>query len=315
MLGESGGSEGCVLDQSVVFNRTGYGVQAAKLSTGERVWEAPIEVVSGPFRYHMALYGGRIYVGGTGIYAINAATGIQVWNFKIPRKFGKRSNSLFPWWANTSVGNPAVADGLVFVAASDSTIYCLDSDSGRQMWKFHTEMQFQHRVWQEHLELIPYARWPVVSEGRVYFGGLDGCLYTLDTLTGRLIWKSRFDDAIYAPPAAWQGILFVCAASTPWHRFPNKLYAMDSRTGGALWDFELSGRVYASPVVWEGSVYVTARGLLYAFDATTGQEQWVASLDGVVFSSPAFWQQGEVEWPMSGGNPARTGTGTVIGNS
>jgi outer membrane protein assembly factor BamB len=71
----------------------------------------------------------------------------------------------------------AQADTIYFGSSSQDKIYTLDAVSGKVRWTFVTEGP------------IRFA--PVLSDGRLYAGSDDGCVYCLSHGDGSLIWKRR----------------------------------------------------------------------------------------------------------------------------
>jgi outer membrane protein assembly factor BamB len=55
-------------------------------------------------------------------------------------------------------------------------VYCLDADSGRELWRFKTNGS---------VDEVCY------NQGRLYFGSWDCHMYCLDAQTGKLIWKFK----------------------------------------------------------------------------------------------------------------------------
>jgi outer membrane protein assembly factor BamB len=72
-----------------------------------------------------------------------------------------------------------VSDGqrLFFGSSADDTVYCLDADTGQQLWSFVTEG--------------PVRLAPTVASDRLLLGSDDGHVYCLKTTDGALLWKTR----------------------------------------------------------------------------------------------------------------------------
>lgn len=71
---------------------------------------------------------------------------------------------------------PVVAGkNLYYGSSSDDSVYCIDTETGKQLWTFITEG--------------PVRLAPAVANGKVYAGSDDGNLYCLDAVTGQLAWK------------------------------------------------------------------------------------------------------------------------------
>ena len=96
--------------------------------------------------------GSRVYVGSNdgNIYALDAATGIRLWNFTTGDAI----------WSS-----PAVADGVVYVGSNDDNVYALDAATSAKLWNYTTG---------GHVESCP-----VIDNGTVYVGSDDGNIYAI----------------------------------------------------------------------------------------------------------------------------------------
>ena len=155
---------------------------------------------------------------------------------------------------------PAVSDGVVYLASTDSRLYALDAATGEEQWRF----QAVGGSWAS----------PVVSDGTVFFTASDGHLYALDATTGEERWRfelfgprqldaNSFGRGTWLSPSVHDGTVY--AGSLDWH-----LYAIDATTGQEQWRFKTRGSVWGSPAISDGMVYFGSNDLnLYAVDAAT----------------------------------------------
>jgi outer membrane protein assembly factor BamB len=100
--------------------------------------------------YSLAVAGGVVYVDSLDckVYAIDASTGAQVWNYTT---------------GNKMVSSPAVDGGVVYVGSFDDKVYALDASTGALMWSYTTGRSVQCS--------------PAVSDGMVYVGSDDQNVY------------------------------------------------------------------------------------------------------------------------------------------
>ncbi len=127
-------------NNAVYFNSTAFNA-----NTGAVLWNAPAYFYSLP-----ALADGKVYYGSFGgVYAVSASTGNFVWSF-----------------ATGNLGDgaaPAVANGVVYVAASNGHFYALNAATGVVLWQ------------------TPFSQFgasgPAVANGIVYIGSFDQNLY------------------------------------------------------------------------------------------------------------------------------------------
>jgi outer membrane protein assembly factor BamB len=219
-------------------------------------WQTSLNaaVVSSP-----TIVNGVCYIGSLdkNIYAINAATGTEIWNFATG--FGVRSTV-------------AVANNKVYTGADDGNVYCLDASSGSKIWS--TPVGFSK------VGGLAYRSSPMIANGELYIGSIDGNLYCLNTDTGAIQWKVATGGAIYATPAVVGGAVYINPSTYP----DGTLLKLDGSTGAVLFNVSIpySHRSYgagdtmiASPTVANGVVFVrTGLYTNYALNATTGDTLW-----------------------------------------
>jgi len=126
-------------------------------------------------------------------------------------------------------------DGKVYYGSSaDDKIYCLDANTGQEIWSFFTGG--------------PIRLAPTFSNGLLYTGSDDGVVYCNNANTGELVWKintaegKRFipgnERMISITPLRTgvivdKGIAYFCSGI-----FPNEsveLYAVDAASGKIIW--------------------------------------------------------------------------------
>jgi hypothetical protein len=180
-------------DGRVVVGSADGRVYAFDRSSGEQLWvyeTLGVTLDSGDFGYDRrtvqsspAIARGRVYIGARDgfLYALDAATGKQVWSFDHEIS-----------WVNSS---PAVTDSLVYAGTSDGRdVHAFDADSGDVVWRVETP----GIVWAS----------PTVAGDLVYFGTSAGVVLALDRFTGDEIWRWTGDDQIFATPVVDDGLLF-----------------------------------------------------------------------------------------------------------
>src|SRR5215469_13629572 len=69
------------------------------------------------------------------------------------------------------VTSPAVADGVVYIAAMDGHIYAIDQQTGKEKWNFKSSM--------------PVGSSPAIADGMLYFVSSAGSLAAIDIKTGK----------------------------------------------------------------------------------------------------------------------------------
>ena len=176
--------------------------------------------------------------------------------------------------------SPAVVGSQVYIAAaqgslfsSGGAVYCLDANSGVDLWRYDTPVQIFSS--------------PTVAGGRVYVGegfhqDADCHLHCLDANDGRLIWTFKTASHVESTPSVSQGKVYVGAGD-------DGVYCLDALEGQVIWHYP-SIHVDVSPAVWQGKVYFgTGYGeyRIYAVDANSGTEIWSKRVDYPAWGSPS----------------------------
>ncbi|KPK53922.1 MAG: hypothetical protein AMJ59_25365 [Gammaproteobacteria bacterium SG8_31] len=139
---------------------------------------------------------------------------------------------------------------------------------------------------------------PVIGKGTVYLGSDDGYLYSLESGTGDLQWKTATGGPIRARPTLGGGRIFVPSDD-------GRLYCLDQADGKIIWttltgtspvprsDPESEGYRYdhfsSAARVNDERVFVgTLDGDLVVLDRETGEENWRFKTGDAVVSTPAL---------------------------
>jgi outer membrane protein assembly factor BamB len=106
-------------------------------------------------------------------------------------------------WSNDKVGRSistvAVADGLVYFCDFQGFVYCLDAQTGKELWKHDG----QSETWGS----------PLLADGKLYLGNQTGDGFIL--AAGRelkLLNKVRMPGAVYSSAVAANGVLYLATA-------------------------------------------------------------------------------------------------------
>src|SRR5579862_9637195 len=117
---------------------------------------------------------------------------------------------------------------------------------------------------------------PVVgSNGHVYFGSDDGCVYALDS-NGNYLWSYQTGSIVRSTPLLGPNTVFVGS-------YDNNLYALDSSTGQLKWSFvtpAVTVGASAPTMGPNGLLYLSSHYELYAINSVTGALVWSVEEDG-----------------------------------
>ena len=196
---------------------------------------AQIWEAQGPFgNSSIVISGGTVYLGNVVVYAIDAATGVERWHY------------------NTVWGDPfpIIANGVVYTRQMDQLV-ALDADTGNVLWTVP-----------DRIPLLLYK-----TTLYSYYSGL----HALDAATGATKWTQ---EKICCAIAAANGRVYSPT--------PDGWSALNAGTGNILWSLPrhtvVGDAMIANGVIYTSEDPVGGEGTIHAHDATTGAE--LATLPG-----------------------------------
>lgn len=190
-------------------------------------------------------------------YALEADSGRVIWRYPTDQPLDAQFRT-----------TPAVANGIIYVGATDGNLYALSATTGKYLWSFKAQGAI----------LSP----PTVVDDVVYFGSADGRVYAINARTGEPIWRGGFRtlDAVNGAVAVADDVVYFISAD-------QTLYAAAAATGLLLWRQRLTGTLYAlSPVVADRNLYVVASNVLYVLQARSGRQLWARTLPDDIVTEP-----------------------------
>ncbi|WP_257298076.1 PQQ-binding-like beta-propeller repeat protein [Haloarchaeobius sp. FL176] len=290
-----------VVDGTVYVGSGNGSVHALDAATGETYWT--FNQASGRVTSPTVVYG-SVYVGtrDESLYALDAATGEQQWAYTTSMEhlspiysapnvvdqtvyFGTHHSTSDSWYPSTVHAldaqsgderwvfdepqepvdaSPVAADGTVYAASLDYSLYAIDAASGEERWRFDEPGN------------DGFGGAPVVVDDTVYARSWGTNLHALEAATGSKRWTfSELPGPSDAAPTVVDGVAYV------------DQYAVDTTTGEAEWEFETSADNFSTPTVFRGTVYVGATdGRLYAVDAGSGGIEWTYDTGSEIWTAP-----------------------------
>jgi uncharacterized protein YjbI with pentapeptide repeats/outer membrane protein assembly factor BamB len=218
---------------------------------GYVAWKSYITPTSAP-----TVAGSQLYVAdglGGYLYALNAASGRQLWKVK-PGTNGCTS--------------PAYLAGIVY-ASCGNTLYALSAATGATEWN-----------WTDSDGTLTTS---AVSGSTVYVSDAKGdSVYAINAKTGALLWTYSAASRVGAAPSVGKGIVFITTEG-------GTLEAVNAKTGAQLWQFNLgaSGLGDTAPALAGAVVYAaSSAGTIYALNPENGKKLWSLAYGEPVLSSP-----------------------------
>jgi outer membrane protein assembly factor BamB len=151
---------------------------------------------------------------------------------------------------------------------------------------------------------------PVIADGILYIGSMDGYFYALNARNGRRLLKFKAYSSIISSPAILDGVAYVGTSKGLLYAveggarnwlFENKLTGYwkalylygdlpkPPPASGYLWSRRLGGSILSSPAVDGERLYIGAGSQLVAVDISKHEVLWRFETGGWVESSPAVY--------------------------
>ena len=154
----------------------------------------------------------------------------------------KTIGKLVPVWSMSFGGEkqrgqqsqPLVNKGKMFVTASYSRIYAVDSKTGKKLWKY------EHRLPEGIMPCCDVInRGAALYDNLVIFGTLDAQLVALDQDTGKVVWREKIDDysagySYTAAPLIAEGLLMTGVSGGEFGVI-GRVEARNPKTGQLVW--------------------------------------------------------------------------------
>jgi outer membrane protein assembly factor BamB len=317
-----------VLDEDTAYVAdAGAGVvRAYDRADGEQRWSTTVEFQ----RPRMALRGGRLYVPGTQLVALDANSGDRLWAAGDGPYYAVMVTSGFAYvagsrgveainvdnqdllWHNDEVSVVDSAhvfgeDRLFAVGTDHAGIRALAPGGGNTRWR--------------RLLGTPLTGEPVVADGLLLVP-VEDSLTALNAVSGEIEWT--YDVPVRGSVVAADGTAYGNGAD-------GETFAVDLASGEAEWH-RSTVTSHNGPVLAGGLLYVaTDDGYVLAFDAATGSERWrrrvAPGLDtGLAVAGGDLVVAGESRLytltagvsnatPTAGGTPTETRTETATGTA
>ncbi|NIC40906.1 PQQ-dependent dehydrogenase, methanol/ethanol family [Aquabacterium sp. A08] len=204
----------------------------------------------------------------------------------------KTINRLVPVWSMSFGGEkqrgqqsqPIIHDGVMYVTASYSRIYAVDTKTGKKLWKY------EHRLPEGIMPCCDVInRGAAIHGDLVIFGTLDAQLVALNRKTGRVAWREKIDDyaagySYTAAPLIAEGLLLTGVSGGEFGVI-GRVEARDPQTGKMVWtrpvveghmgykDGKENGITGTTNATWPGDTWKTGGAATWlggTYDPKTG---------------------------------------------
>jgi outer membrane protein assembly factor BamB len=123
-------------------------------------------------------------------------------------------------------------------------------------------------VWKVTVEKGAFDGTPVIADGIVYLGDMDGTVYAWKLSDGSELWSYKVDSGFIASPAIRGGLLYI-------GDIDGKFYALDIKTGQPKWTFTAEAEIDNGANFWRDNVLFGSQdSKLYCLNADSGELVW-----------------------------------------
>lgn len=204
----------------------------------------------------------------------------KVIGFKAPKAWPAELKQV--WKVNVGFGDatPVLSGKSIYLATrqnSDEVILCLDSETGKEIWRNSYPAPAVTGPPSSH----PGPRsTPALSEGKIVTFGVTGILSCLDAVTGKVLWRKENPENVVPQfytgmsPLITDGMVIAHLGT----KDKGEVIAFDLATGKEKWKWEGDGPSYSSPsiMIIDGKKHVviqTEKNLL-AITMADGKLLW-----------------------------------------
>lgn len=186
---------------------------------------------------------------------------------------------------------PLVQGNRVYFADWGGDVYCVDSRTGRQIWK-KAGLEKPKKMWPWH----GFAGTGALGDGMLFEASTEGNAFALDANTGRVIWKRRITSDPHAGSISQlfhhNGLLYIGLSSVEEAldakksgfkpNFQGKVLALNPRTGATVWERALVTPPHNGVAVWSSFALDAPANTLYFTTGNNYTGQATALSDSIV---------------------------------
>ncbi len=188
------------------------------------------------------------------------------------------------WFASNYGGSsPAIHNGKVYVGGKNQYFFCLNKDTGEEIWKYEVKSAGLHPgIYSE----------PVFYNGNVYFGSTGsnliesgGHVFALNAENGSLAWEYKTDSDVYSLSLS-NGEIFAASQN-------GAICRIDASSGKLVRKYAVPEGISMSSsiVVSKGKIYILGETTLFCIDAETGNTLWTFKGEKYIISTPIVYDE------------------------
>lgn len=156
-----------IYNELIIVPTLSKGLVALNRKSGRRVWN---NLDGNSYIGNGVIDGDYLYIGTLGtMRKIDCKTGKTIWTFSFSTQHPQ--------------GRPSVHEGKLVFGAWDKYLYCVDCNSGKELWRWTNNSKSKFRS--------PGNVIPRIANGRVMIVAPDRVMTHIDLETGKTIWRSK----------------------------------------------------------------------------------------------------------------------------
>lgn len=204
----------------------------------------------------------KIYFGcGQYFYSVNIHSGKELWKYKTD---------------GVIHSSPAIQDHKVVFGSYDSRVYCLDANTGNEIWTYETGRDTAYYVW------LGVEASPMIHQDKVYIGSRDAKIYCFDLNSGDTIWTNNNFNRSWMPSSFANGKDKIYCGSSDGFSF----YEINKKNGKIEFSVNTNSYTFSSPALTDQLAYIgSANGRLYAINLDDKKVQFEYKTTGVLSDS------------------------------
>ena len=312
---------GMMLDNQTGYLAYGTQVYALNVKNGSLLWKYPAEGGSKSQFYAAPEVSDSLIVVGdytNTLYALDKENGFEKWQFTdaedryIASSLFNNGNVYAPntdsylyaidengnllWRFKTNGPNwskPIADENYLYLTSMDHFLYALNldySEADLSADKDGVKTLVSEPVWSLDLGTAVVSN-PVLEDGILYVGTVDGVVYAVDLEKKSILWKYTVEDemaSIWGSPVLTSDAVFFGDED-------GNLYAVDKKNGSALWPspFEAGASLISSGItVDDKAVFAASDGKIFSIDSSK-EPKTLTTLDAVLYS-PLGFEDGKI---------------------
>lgn len=139
-------------------------------------------------------------------------------------------------------------------------------------------------LWEYSPEKSGFEGTPIIAEGKLFVGDVEGTIHALNAKTGSVEWTRKTKNGFLTAGAYRDGLVVL-------GDFDGKVYALKSSNGEVVWEHELDQQIASGGNFFGENVLLTSEGgSMIALELKSGTKQWDYSTGDQLRSGPTIWK-------------------------